>query len=244
MRVTVAAGLLLAALAALPARAQSACPLAVPAWLSDAAMPLRLAQARLAERPLLKIVAIGSSSTAGAGASSPAASYPAQLEALLRAALPGVRVKVINRGIGGEDAAQNLARFDADVLALRPAIVIWQAGANMAMRQGDPGRFQTLLDRGVEMLKNDGVDVVLVDSQAAPRIVAAPRNAAFLAAVRETATDHAVALFPRFALMQAWGRSQPAATASLIGPDQLHHTDAGYACMAEGLAALILAGLR
>jgi lysophospholipase L1-like esterase len=244
MRVTVALALIGAVLASQPARAETPCPLPVPAWVADAALPLRLAQARLAERPVLKIVAIGSSSTQGTGASTPASTYPAQLEALLRAALPGVRVKVINRGVGGEDAAQNLARFDADVLALRPSIVIWQAGANMAMRRGDPARFQTLLDRGVEMLKNDGVDVILVDSQAAPRVVAAPRNAAFLAAVRETAAEHEVALFPRFALMQAWAATAPQAAAGLIGPDQLHHTDAGYACMAHGLAALILAGLR
>jgi lysophospholipase L1-like esterase len=114
----------------------------------------------------------------------------------------------------------------------------------MAMRQGSPARFQTLLERGVEILKDEGVDVILVDSQAAPRVVAAPQNAAFLAAVRGTAAEQQVALFPRFALMEAWRRQAPEASASLVGPDQLHHTDAGYACMADALAAMILAGLR
>jgi len=225
-------------------RAQTACPLPVPDWIADNAMPLTQLRARLAERPVLKIVAIGSSSTEGSGASGPANAYPAQLESRLRAALPGVRVKVINRGIGGEDAAQNLARFDADVLALRPSLVIWQAGANMAMRQGDPQRFRTLLERGVELLKNEGVDVILVDSQASPRVLASPRNEEFLAAVRGTAHDQEIGLFPRFALMQYWRTHYPAELARLVGPDQLHHTDAGYACMADALAAIILAGLR
>lgn len=207
-------------------------------------MPLTQVRVRLAERPVLKVVTIGSSSTQGIGASAPENTYPAQLEARLRAALPGVRVKVINRGVGGEDVAQNLARFDADVLALRPALVIWQAGANMAMRQGDPQRFRTLMERGVEMLKSEGVEVILMDSQAAPRVLASPRNGAFLAAVRTTAHDQEVGLFPRFALMQGWRSQNPALADTLVGADQLHHTDAGYACVADGLAAMILAGLR
>jgi acyl-CoA thioesterase-1 len=244
MRVLVFFAVLMWGIGPLPARADAACPLPVPAWIADRALPLVQVRARLAERPVLKIVAIGSSSTQGVGASAPEFAYPAQLEARLRAALPGVRVKVINRGVGGEDAAQNLARFDADVLALRPALVIWQAGANMAMRRGDPQRFRTLLERGVELLKGEGVEVILVDSQAAPRVLASPRNDDFLAAVRTTALDQEVGLFPRFALMQAWRANDPARAELLVGSDQLHHTDAGYACMADALAAMILAGLR
>ena len=63
----------------------------------------------------IKIVAIGSSSTSGAGASSPAATYPSRLEAELKARLPGLPITVLNKGIGGEEAAQMVARFDADV---------------------------------------------------------------------------------------------------------------------------------
>jgi acyl-CoA thioesterase-1 len=246
MRVLILAAALLglAPLSAGAATRAATCPLPIPAWLGAEAMPLPLARARLADRPVLKIVTIGSSSTQGIGASGPQATYPVVLEGLLREALPGVRVKVINRGIGGEDAAQNIARFGEDVLPLRPAIVIWQAGANMAMRQGEPRHFRTLLDRGVEVLKNEGVEVILVDSQAAPRVLQAPRNAQFIAAVRETAQDQETGLFPRFALMQGWQQTNPEAAATLVGSDQLHHTDAGYACMAQGLAAMILAGLR
>lgn len=216
----------------------------MPGWLADQAMPLAQAHARLADRPVLKIVAVGSSSTQGIGASGSEFTYPVRLEALLRAALPGIHVKVINRGVGGEDAAQNIARFDADVLALRPAIVIWQVGANMAMRQGDPLRFRTLVERGIDLLRSDGADVILVDSQAAPGVLAAPRNQDFIAAVGDAARARDVGLFPRFALMEGWRARNGTLAEGLIGPDRLHHTDAGYACFAEGLAAMILAGLR
>src|SRR3981081_80315 len=48
----------------------------------------------------LTIVAIGSSSTEGAGASSDSASYPGRLEALLSTRFPGIAIRVLNRGVG------------------------------------------------------------------------------------------------------------------------------------------------
>ncbi|GMA73982.1 hypothetical protein GCM10025880_03990 [Methylorubrum aminovorans] len=70
----------------------------------------------------LTIIAFGSSSTEGIGASHPAAAYPARLEAGLRRALPhlGGRVTVTNRGIGGEAVDEMLARLDRDVIAPGP----------------------------------------------------------------------------------------------------------------------------
>src|SRR5262245_35769592 len=61
---------------------------------------------RVARKLPIKIVAIGSSSTSGAGASSQAATYPSRLEAELKARLPGLPITVLNKGIGGEEAAQ------------------------------------------------------------------------------------------------------------------------------------------
>ena len=49
----------------------------------------------------LTILAMGSSSTAGIGASSPAATYPSRLEAELRKRFPDTDIRVINRGKGG-----------------------------------------------------------------------------------------------------------------------------------------------
>ena len=62
---------------------------------------------RIAQGKPLKIVAIGSSSTSGAGASSSAATYPSRLEAELKAQLPGLPITVLNKGIGGEEAPAN-----------------------------------------------------------------------------------------------------------------------------------------
>src|SRR3954451_11129154 len=54
---------------------------------------------RLARAQPAYILAIGSSSTEGVGASSKATSYPAQLQDQLRAAWPGATVSVENAGI-------------------------------------------------------------------------------------------------------------------------------------------------
>ena len=79
--------------AALPARAQDAC-----AGASEFAGLERTPEHirdRVARKLPLKIVAIGSSSTSGAGASSSAATYPSRLEAELKERLPGLPVTVL-----------------------------------------------------------------------------------------------------------------------------------------------------
>ena len=68
----------------------------------------------------MKIVAIGSSSTAGAGASTPRQSYPSRLAVELEAHFPAHPIAVINRGVNGEEAADMVARLDNDVLAKSP----------------------------------------------------------------------------------------------------------------------------
>ena len=87
-----------AATAALvPARAEDrggqapAVPAMRPTDLVRLVNPLKRVAQRIAGGQSLTIVAIGSSSTAGAGASSPAMSYPSRLEVELKAAVPAHR---------------------------------------------------------------------------------------------------------------------------------------------------------
>jgi lysophospholipase L1-like esterase len=75
----------------------------------------------------IKIVAIGSSSTAGEGDIVP---YPRRLQAALRGKYPSRMMDVLNRGIGGQEAPDELARMQQDVIAEAPALVIWQVGTN------------------------------------------------------------------------------------------------------------------
>ncbi|MFL5253864.1 MAG: SGNH/GDSL hydrolase family protein [Rhodopila sp.] len=201
--------------------------------------PLNLsatAAAVAAGRPVT-ILALGSSSTAGVGASAPDKTYPAQLESMLRAGWPAGRVKVLNAGIGGQEADTEAARLHRDVLPSHPILVIWQAGSNAALRHMDQTLFRDALDKGLDALAATGADVVLMDSQVAPRIEREPDHAVYGAAMADAAAAHHDALFSRDALMRQW---QAQGAEGMIGPDGLHQSDRGYVCVASALGKAIL----
>ncbi|MEI6161320.1 MAG: GDSL-type esterase/lipase family protein [Roseococcus sp.] len=213
--------------------------------MREALAPLLGVQAELDAGEPLTIVALGSSSTEGAGASSPRANYPARLEVLLRQALPGVELRVINAGRSGETSAEMLARLERDVLAHEPDLVIWQAGGNEVLLGRDTTAFLALMREGLRRLRAAGVEVVLMDNQRSPRIMSAPASRSFDAAMQSLAREERVPLFARSRLMQRW-REAGLAPSEVLAPDGLHHNDRGYACLAEALAAALLrsAGLR
>src|SRR5882757_1345781 len=99
-------------------RAENAAPVcAAPADLVQLNKTLPHVAERIAHGGPLTVVAIGSSSTAGFGASSATASYPSRLDAALNARLRGVQITVLNRGVNGEDIGDMLARLDRSVIA-------------------------------------------------------------------------------------------------------------------------------
>ena len=197
---------------------------------------------KVAERRPLKIVAIGSSSTFGTGASSPDKSFPSQLEAELKAQLPGVPVTVLNKGIGGEEAPQMIARFDADVFEEAPDLVVWQVGSNSVLRNHPaPGE---MIREGVESLKASGTEVILLNPQYAPKILAKADIGHMVDVITATARDSEVGLFNRFAIMRYWFESERISFEQSLSPDGLHMNDWSYACTAKLLAAAILDGVK
>ena len=134
--------------------------------------PLIHTMRRLANGQPLAVVAIGSSSTAGAGASSPDATYPSRLAVELRARFPGREIAVFNRGVNGEETTNMMARFAADVLAAHPQLVLWQIGTNSVLRDHPLSPHAMQLHDGIERLKAAGADVVLIDPQFAPAVLA------------------------------------------------------------------------
>jgi acyl-CoA thioesterase-1 len=200
------------------------------------------AAALAANKPLL-VVAVGSSSTQGWMASDIAHSYPAILQATLNQTFPRADFAVVNRGIGGQDAAEELARLDTDVLAVRPQLVIWQVGANGALRDVDPSVFRRLVASGIAKIKAAGVDVILMDNQRTPRMIAAPENTRINEALAAVAAEQGVGLFARSALMDSWA-ADGHAMQEFAASDGLHMNDLGYRCVAHALAESITHGLE
>lgn len=186
-------------------------------------------------------IAMGSSSTQGVGASSPAAAYPARLAVELRRAFPRLAITVVNHGRGGQDVDEEFARLARDVADAHPDLVIWQVGTNALLRREDPGVEERLLARGIELMKRHGIDVVLMDMQYAPRVLARPAWRDIEGLIAATARREDVGYFRRFELMRAWERSGQLAPAALIGRDGLHMTDSSYACIARRLAQALVA---
>ena len=188
------------------------------------------------------IVALGSSSTQGWHSSDIAHSYPAILQSELAAALTESHIAVINRGIGGQDAVEMVPRIRNDVLLVRPTVVVWQVGANGAIKKLDPEMFQSLVEQGVRTMQDAGVDVVLMDNQQAPAILAAPQHARIAQALADVAIRTGAGLFGRGALMDQWRHAGHPYT-EFIADDGVHHNDLGYRCVAKALAASMLEGM-
>jgi lysophospholipase L1-like esterase len=216
---------------------QFAC--STPAAFARFDHPLRRSARRLAADKPLKIVAIGSSSTAGAGASSPDASYPSRLAAELKQRFPGHDITVINRGVNGEETANMMARFEKQVIAEHPDLVLWQVGTNSVLRDHSLKEHAAQLHEGIEELKATGTDVALIDLQFTPKVVAKSETLAMADQIAMTAKEENVDLFSRFAIMRNWYEIQHIPFDAFTAPDELHMNDWGYACVAKLLAAAI-----
>jgi lysophospholipase L1-like esterase len=211
----------------------------VPDGLMESHPPLPLTTARLNAGMPLTIVAIGSSSTAGAGASHPGASYPARLNNELDRRFPTSSITVVNRGVGGDTARRMIARFHGDVTALNPHLVIWQIGTNSALRDHDPAQFHREIAEGIRLLRQGGADVILMAPQFAPRFNHVPNRMAFVQAVNDVAAETDAVLFPRHAIMKYWIESGRFDFKAMLSPDGLHLNDLSYDCIAQLLAEQI-----
>jgi lysophospholipase L1-like esterase len=203
-------------------------------------IPLRRTAEQLGKGHPLTIVALGSSSTAGAGASSPAMSYPARLEVELARLLPSHRISVLNRGIGGELAIDMLARFDQSVAAEHPDLVLWQLGTNAVLR-GHGLLSASLVRDGVARMKGIDAEVILIDPQFAPKVIVKADIADMIDLISAAAKQENVNLFHRFALMRHWHDMDGLPFEAFVSPDGLHMNDWSYGCLAKVLAGAITA---
>jgi lysophospholipase L1-like esterase len=215
-----------------------------PAELTRLDHPLLHTAHRLASGKPLVIVAIGSSSTAGAGATSAASSYPSRLAVELRKLFPGRDIEVFNRGVNGEETANMMARFSIGVFAVHPQLVLWQVGTNSVLRDRALRPHSALLHAGLAALRATGADVVLIDLQYAPKVLAKAETPGMVEQIALAGKDDDIDVFHRFAIMRSWYKVQHDSFGIFITPDGLHMNDWGYACWAKLLAGSIAQAVR
>jgi acyl-CoA thioesterase I len=207
--------------------------------LARLTLPLSHVAQRIAAGQSVKIIAIGSSSTAGTGASSSAASYPSRLEVELRTRFPHLAISVLNRGVAGEEAPQMVARFDLAVVAEKPDLVIWQVGTNALLHDTNMALVADTVHHGLDRLKEIGADVIVIDPQFAPKVIAKPETERMVDSLSASAKLENVNLFRRFAVMRYWNETNHVPFEQFVTPDGLHMNDWGYQCMAKLLAVAI-----
>ncbi len=201
--------------------------------------PLLHTMRALASGEPLTIVAIGSSSTAGAGASSAAATYPSRLAVELRQRFPGHDITVLNRGINGQETDDMMARFAKDVMAAHPQLVLWQVGTNSVLRDHPLNPHEAELHEGIEELKAADADVVLIDPQYSPAVIAKSETDGMVEQIAVAAKVENVDLFRRFAVMRNWYEVDHLGFDVFVSPDHLHMNDWSYACLGKLLGAAI-----
>jgi acyl-CoA thioesterase I len=191
----------------------------------------------------LKIVAIGSSSTVGLWELRPAATYPEVMRREIQRLQSNARISVVNSGRVGDTIPDNIARFERDVFAFEPDLILWQLGTNDIAWGGHvDDQLKSKVVQAVHALRASGADVVLIDLQYTPMVLAADYSR-MQALITEVAQQERIGLFSRFALMR---KSIDAGLApdALVSWDRLHNSSEGYDCIGRALARTILAGTR
>jgi acyl-CoA thioesterase I len=226
---------------AAPASPEAAAPAACAVTIEQVrfAHPLPRIGRRLAAGKPIKIVALGSSSTYGAGASTSAASYPSRLAEELSRRFPGNDINVLNRGVNGDEIAGMLARLDGAVITEKPDLVLWQLGTNSLLRDRAVAPHGSMLREGLARLRAAGAEVVLIDPQYAPRVIAKPHVDDMVTLIAATAKTEHVGLFHRFELMRRWYEADRLPFATFVSADGVHMNDWSYACLAKALALAI-----
>jgi acyl-CoA thioesterase I len=223
---------------AAPPPLSSACD--VPAADIAAPVPLPNFAAALKERKSARILAIGSSSTTGVGATSTGKTYPSQLEAILETALKGVDIQIINRGVSGEVAEIAAERIPSEVAINKPDLVLWQLGTNDALLRISPEEFENTVRSTIRWLKGNKIDIVLVGMQYAPRLARDANSTAIRGSLQHAAAAENVLYVRRYDAMRFI--SQTHANLELLSRDNFHLNDLGYQCMAEHVAHAVIVG--
>ena len=203
-------------------------------------------------RERARIVAIGSSTTAGEPGIKP---YPGRLESFLVGQYPYARITVANKGVGGQEAPAELQRFDKDVIAEDPHLVIWQVGTNAVWQPADqnPPSFDETtraIHDGLARLRNETqADIILMDLQYLPAVLTPAKKGkaiAMVEAISQQAQDAGVNVFRRFAFMKGLVEVEQISFDRIANPEddrRLHQSDWFTDRMSRALMLAIVAGV-
>lgn len=129
-------------------------------------MAVLFAAPAVAQQQSVQLVGFGDSLMAGYQLA-PSESYPAKLEAALKA--KGHDVTVANAGVSGDTTSGGLSRVDWSVPDGTDGVIL-ELGANDALRGISPAETEKNLEAIISRLKERGISVLLVGMMAPPNM--------------------------------------------------------------------------
>jgi acyl-CoA thioesterase-1 len=225
-----------------PAFADSPCPVPDDLALRDIALPA--AKQEVATDHRLIVLTFGGVHTAGSGAESSRATYPARLEGELGAALPSVQVTVANEAPPGKNST-DVPPVLPDLIGRTGArLVIWGPGARDAASRLDLDAFVSAIKSGIEAVRGVGADLILLDTSFVP----APTRMALIETYRRkllaVAAANQIPVLRRHDLMRRWSENGTLNLAVRDEIDREHVARQLFSCVAQSLAAPIAAAVR
>ncbi len=226
-----------APIAPLPADMPAQCNVPRAVYFDDTTLPKaakKLAQGKLT------IVALGSSTTLGVGASSSEAAWPARLEAELRRRLPQADIAVSNRGKLRDPAAAMVKRLAADALAAKPDLVIWETGTAEAVRSMSAESFAASLEEGAERILGSGAELVLMTPQFSRETARLIAYQPYIEAMGNLSVRADVLIFPRYDVMRHLVETNQLHLEGLSPAQAAATADRVYDCIARQVARVLL----
>jgi hypothetical protein len=188
----------------------------------------------------LKVVALGSGSTAGGGVESAARAYPARLEKELARRLKTSPVNVAVKAKPGQTASDMVKQLKTEVLPEKPALVIWQTGTVDAVRGVHAESFAEALVTGIEILHKSGIDVILIDMQYSPYTSSMVHLETYRKLMMWVAQRRDVFMFRRYEVMQYWSENHIFDLGVADRAEQRRVADRVHGCLGQLLADVVL----
>lgn len=189
-------------------------------------------------RRTLRIMTIGASAKGGKNGAD--AGYQAIIETVLEKTIPGVDVKMIDRGFSGELARDAAERIKTEVALVKPDLVLWQVGTHDALMHVPVDDLKASVGAALDWLKDRDVDVVLVGLHYLRKLVPDQHYQSIRTAIRSIAEDRKVLVIGRYEAMQVIEQARRAGSGP--SPNEFTLTDNGYACLSEYVVRALTSG--
>jgi acyl-CoA thioesterase-1 len=219
-----------------PAPYSRDCQIGSTAIVEESALPH--VAAALQSRKQLHILLIGASPIMSRRANS---GQGETMRQLLRQAVAGLDVVMINRGVSGELSAQAAARMKNEVALTEPDLVLWQVGTNDALAYVPLDEFETTVEETLGWLKEHKIDVVLVGLQYVDQMARDDNYRAVRDLLRKIAAKENVMIVRRYEAQQFLSTAERGGGA--LVPDEFERSEAGYICLAQYMARAITLGI-